>query len=131
MKKPFFVLLALVTGACSARVQTTNANVALPPSAVATPTRTQPIAADTANLQAYAGTYAVQNLPFTEMVFSVQDGQIWVKAGQEQGALTPLQTADTFDAAGRAVIHFQRDATKKVTGLILDAGGTTFAGQRK
>jgi hypothetical protein len=65
------------------------------------------------------------------MVFFVDNGQLKVKAGERGGALTPTQEADTFDSGGQAIIHFQRDDSKKVTGLSIDAAGSTFSGQKK
>ena len=130
--KNFLFVLALLAGASSTQAQTIKTKIKQKPgAAVAAPVATPPATVATANLEEYAGTYAVQGLPFTEMVFSVKDGQLQVQAGERGGKLTPTQEPDTFDSGGQAVIHFQRDDTKKVTGLAMDAAGTTFSGQKK
>lgn len=131
MKKLLFAL-ALLAGASSAQAQTSKTKVKQKAGAPVSPPATTPLTvAATPNLDEYAGTYAVQGLPFTEMVFSVESGQLKVKAGERGGTLTPTQAADTFDSGGQAIIHFQRDDSQKVTGLSMDAAGSTFSGQKK
>jgi hypothetical protein len=130
--KKFLFALALLAGASSAQAQTIKTKVKQKPGATVAPPATTPLTvAATPNLEEYAGTYAVQGLPFSEMVFSVENGQPKVKAGERGGTLTPTQEADTFDSGGQAVIHFQRDDSKKITGLSMEAAGSTFNGQKK
>jgi hypothetical protein len=128
--------LALFVAASSAQAQTIKTKVKTKP-ATGAATKTTTVDKTTAtsatpatNLQDYAGSYAVENLPFEEMSFFVKDGQLNVKAGDNEGPLRVGKTPDTFDS-DQAVMHFQRDATNKVVSMEMEAAGMTFSGTKK
>jgi len=139
MKKVLLSLaaLALLAGASSAQAQTVKTKVKTKPAAAsATKTVTKTAAATAtpaaaaSNLQDYAGSYTVENLPFEEMSFYVKDNQLMVKAGDNEGPLRPGKEADTFDS-DQAVMRFKRDANQKVVSMSMEAAGMTFSGTKK
>ncbi|MBU1821355.1 MAG: hypothetical protein KKG00_07570 [Bacteroidetes bacterium] len=83
----------------------------------------------TSMLTDYVGTYLVEGLPFDKVILTVQDNQLHIVAGDNEGNLTPMgNQADTFDAGGKAVIRFKRDDASKVQKMLLEAQGYTFEG---
>jgi len=125
-------MLACLAFASSTQAQTIKTKVKTKPAATtaAPTTATAGTTAATANLNDYAGTYAVENLPFEEMSFYVKEGKLWVKAGDNDGAVKTMPEPDTFDG-GQAIFHFKRDENKKVTGMAMEAAGITFEGTKK
>lgn len=88
--------------------------------------------ADSVNLTDYVGKYKMEGLPFDYITIAVKDGQLTVDTGSESGAMTTVKdTPDTFDASGRATLKFKRDTSRKVTGVTLDAQGTSFEGKKE
>ena len=87
--------------------------------------------ADPVDLNQYVGKYKFEGLPFEYITVAVKDGKLVINTGTEEGALTPLKDADSFDADGRAIFKFTRNADKKVTGLTLDAQGNVFDGKKE
>lgn len=83
------------------------------------------------SMAAYAGQYKMTGLPFDTMNIKAVDGKLLINAMGEEGELTPLSAPDQFDAAGRATLKFTRNAGGKVTGVILDAQGQSFKGEKK
>lgn len=124
-------ITALFAFASTAQAQTVKTKAA--PTAKTAPAKAPKAtnaAAATSSLSDYAGVYAVENLPFEEMSFSVKEGKLWVKAGENEGPVTTLPEADSFDG-GQAIFHFKRDESKKVVGLAMEAAGITFEGTKK
>jgi hypothetical protein len=81
------------------------------------------------SLTDYVGTYKMEGLPFEQMILTVQDNQLHVVAGDQEGNLTPVSSqSDTFDAGGQATLKFKRDSTNKVTKLIVEAQRRVFEG---
>jgi hypothetical protein len=89
------------------------------------------IVADTVNLTQYVGKYKFQGLPFDYITIAVKDGKLTINTGTEEGVLTPLKDADSFDAAGRAILKFTRNPDKKVTGVMLEAEQMAFEGKKE
>lgn len=88
--------------------------------------------ADSVALTDYVGKYKMEGLPFEYITIAVKDGKLTIDTGSEAGPLTPVKdAADKFDADGRATLKFNRDATKKVTGVTLDAQGMSFDGKKE
>lgn len=87
--------------------------------------------ADPVDLTQYVGKYKMEGLPFEYITIAVKDGKLTINTGSEEGALTPLKDADSFDADGRATFKFIRNADKKVTGVTLDAQGNVFEGKKE
>jgi hypothetical protein len=87
--------------------------------------------ADPVDLTQYVGKYKMEGLPFEYITIAVKDGKLTINTGTEEGALTPLKDADSFDADGRATFKFTRNADKKVTGVTLDAQGNVFEGKKE
>ena len=79
----------------------------------------------------YIGRYKVTGLPFPYIDVSVQDGKLFMKAGEQGGAIMPTDTKDKFDASGQAVIVFVRDEKNKVIKLQGDANGFKFEGVKE
>lgn len=82
-------------------------------------------------LNSYVGEYAMQGLPFETIGIKATNGKLMIKAGDEEGELTPMGEPDLYDAGGRATIKFVRDASKKVTGVSVGAQGMEFSGTKK
>ena len=102
------------------------------PRAISMPGLTQSISlGDSVNLNQYTGKYKFEGLPFEFVTIGVKDGKLTIDTGSENGVLSPLQDADSFDAAGRATLLFTRDADKKVTGLTLKAAGNDYPGKKE
>ncbi len=80
------------------------------------------------NLDEYAGKYKMTGLPFPYIEVTVKDGKLMLKADQQEGALTPMNDADKFDADGKATLFFIRDDKKKVFRLQMEAMGFKFDG---
>jgi cytochrome c len=95
-----------------------------------TATTTQ-TAAPKADLNDYVGKYKMTNLPFPYIEVSVQEGKLFMKAGEQGGAITPMDEADKFDADGKATLLFIRDDKKKVTKLQMEASGFKFEGDKE
>lgn len=84
-----------------------------------------------ADLNDYVGKYKMSNLPFPYIEISVQDGKLFMKAGEQGGAITPMDEADKYDASGKAIIYFIRDDKKKVVKLQMEASGFKFEGDKE
>jgi cytochrome c len=93
----------------------------------------QNVSAETpkADLNDYTGKYKMTGLPFPYIEVSVQDGKLYMKAGEQGGAVTPMSEADKFDADGKATLLFIRDEKKKVTGLKMEAMNFKFDGVKE
>lgn len=87
--------------------------------------------ADPVDLSQYVGKYKFEGLPFEYITVAVKDGKLTVNTGTEEGALTPLKDADSFDADGRATFKFIRNEEKKITGVTLEAQGSYFDGKKE
>jgi Domain of unknown function (DUF3471) len=88
-------------------------------------------AADSVDLKEYAGKYKFEGLPFEYITVAVKDGKLTINTGTDEGALTPLKDADSFDASGQATFRFTRNAEKKITGVTLEAQGNYFDGKKE
>ncbi|GAB3511573.1 hypothetical protein GCM10027341_51250 [Spirosoma knui] len=87
---------------------------------------------DPVDLNQYVGKYKFEGLPFDYLTIAVKDGKLTVNTGTEEGPLTPIKdTTDKFDADGRATLKFNRDESKKVTSITLDAQGMSFEGKKE
>ncbi len=95
----------------------------------ATPTLVQ--IDDPKDLNQYVGKYKFEGLPFEYLTVAIKDGKLIANTGVEEAELTPLKDADSFDAAGRAVLKFRRDTDKKVNAITLDAEGSSFEGKKE
>jgi cytochrome c len=84
-----------------------------------------------ADLNAYVGKYKMTGLPFPYIEVSMQDGALFMKAGEQGGAITPMDGPDKFDAGGKATILFVRDERKRVSKLQMEAMGFKFEGMRE
>ncbi|KAA5544876.1 DUF3471 domain-containing protein [Adhaeribacter rhizoryzae] len=89
------------------------------------------VVADPVDLNHYVGKYKFEGLPFEFITIAVKEGKLTVNTGSEEGILTPLKDADSFDAAGQATLKFIRNAEKKVTGVTLQAQGFDFEGKKE
>ena len=83
------------------------------------------------DLNDYAGKYKMTGLPFPYIEVSVLDGKLYMKAGEQGGAVTPMNEADKFDADGKATLLFIRDEKKKVISLKMEAMGFKFDGVKE
>jgi cytochrome c len=54
-----------------------------------------------------------------------------MKAGEQGGAVTPMDEADKFDADGKATLFFIRDEKNKVIKLQMEASGFKFEGDKE
>ncbi len=81
-------------------------------------------------LAAYVGTYPL--MPGFELTVRAKDGQLFAQAtGQGEFPLEP-ESKDKFAAPAFGIeLHFNRDATGKVTSLELHQGGRVMTGDRK
>lgn len=86
---------------------------------------------DPVDLNQYVGKYKFEGLPFEYLTVAVKDGKLIANTGVEEAELTPLKDADSFDAAGRAILKFRRDTDKKVNAITLDAEGSSFEGKKE
>ncbi|MGV3586986.1 MAG: hypothetical protein ACO1OF_08305 [Adhaeribacter sp.] len=89
------------------------------------------LAADPVDLNHYVGKYKFEGLPFEFITVAVKEGKLTINTGTEEGVLTPLKDADSFDAAGQATLKFIRNTEKKVTGVMLQAQGFDFEGKKE
>lgn len=89
------------------------------------------LVADPVDLNQYVGKYKFEGLPFEFITVAVKEGKLTVNTGSEEGILSPLKDADSFDAAGQATLKFIRDANKKVTRVTLQAQGFDFEGKKE
>ncbi|MES1225894.1 MAG: DUF3471 domain-containing protein, partial [Bacteroidota bacterium] len=83
------------------------------------------------DLNDYTGKYKMTGLPFPYIDVSVQDGKLYMKAGEQGGAVTPMNEADKFDADGKATLLFIRDEKKKVIKLQMEAMNFKFDGVKE
>lgn len=83
------------------------------------------------DLNAYVGKYKMTNLPFPYIEISVQDNKLFMKAGEQGGAISPTGEGDKFDADGKATLFFIRDENKKVTKLQMEAMNFKFDGVKE
>jgi len=84
-----------------------------------------------ADLNDYVGKYKMTNLPFPYIEVSVQDGKLYMKAGEQGGTVTPMNEPDKFDADGKATLLFIRDEKKKVVKLQMEAMSFKFYGEKE
>ncbi|NNV57937.1 ThuA domain-containing protein [Limnovirga soli] len=83
------------------------------------------------DLNDFVGKYTMTGLPFPFIEITLQDGKLMMKAGEQGGAITPMEEADKFDAGGKATIFFIRDEKKKVTKMQMEAMGFKFDGVKE
>lgn len=83
------------------------------------------------DLNAYVGKYKMTGLPFPYIEVSVQDGKLMIKAGEQGGEITPMNTPDKYDASGKATFLFIRDEKKKVIKLQMEAMNFKFDGVKE
>jgi cytochrome c len=79
----------------------------------------------------YTGKYKMTGLPFPYIEVSVKDGKLMMKAGEQEGEVTPMNEPDKFDASGKATILFIRDDKKKVFKLTMEAMTFKFDGVKE
>ncbi|WP_254412525.1 ThuA domain-containing protein [Dyadobacter diqingensis] len=79
----------------------------------------------------YIGKYKVTGLPFDFIEIKNADGKLTMVASGQAGELKPTETADKYDADGKALITFIRGDNGNVGGLKMDAMGMTFEGKRE
>ncbi|GAB4016446.1 hypothetical protein GCM10028808_44930 [Spirosoma migulaei] len=82
------------------------------------------------DLNDYAGKYKMTGLPFEYIDIMAKDGKLFIKAGTNEGELTPGTEADEFKGGSNTVLTFGRDTDKKVTSITLNAQGMTFKGSK-
>lgn len=82
-------------------------------------------------LQAYAGKYKFEGLPFKYITITAEDGKLMSDNGSEKGELKATSTPDKFDANGAAMLVFVRDGEGKVNTLKIEAMGMSFEGKRE
>lgn len=82
-------------------------------------------------LEAYAGKYKFEGLPFKHLIITAESGKLMSDNGSEKGELKPTSTPDRFDANGAAILFFVRGSDGKVNALKLEAMGMTFEGKRE
>jgi len=90
-----------------------------------------PIETTKTDLNDYIGKYKMAGLPFPYIEVSVQDGKLYMKAGEQGGAVKPMNEADKFDADGKATLLFIRDEKRKVTKLQMEAMNFKFDGVKE
>lgn len=83
------------------------------------------------DLNDYVGKYKMTGLPFPYIEVSVQDGKLFMKAGEQGGVVTPMNEPDKFDADGKATLLFTRDEKKKVNKVQLEAMNFKFDGLKE
>jgi cytochrome c len=83
------------------------------------------------DLNDYVGKYKMTGLPFPYIEVSIQDAKLYMKAGEQGGAVNPTNDADKFDANGQATLQFIRDDKKKVIKLKLEAMNMVFEGTKE
>jgi cytochrome c len=81
-------------------------------------------------LDAYTGKYKMSGLPFEYIEITAKDGHLYMKAGTNEGELTPGSETDEFKGGSGSVFKFGRDADKKVTSIALQVQGMTFKGTK-
>ncbi|MDB5243729.1 MAG: cytochrome, partial [Spirosoma sp.] len=81
-------------------------------------------------LDAYAGKYKMSGLPFEYIEVTPKEGRLYIKAGENEGELTPGSEADEFKGSNNTVFKFGRDGDKKVTSLTLEVQGIAFKGTK-
>jgi cytochrome c len=81
-------------------------------------------------LEAYAGKYKMSGLPFEYIEITPKEGKLFMKAGDNEGELTPGSEADEFKGDKNSVFKFGRDADKKVTSIALQVQSMTFKGNK-
>lgn len=88
-------------------------------------------AAPKAELSDYVGKYKMTGLPFPYIEVSVEGENLYMKAGEQGGAVSATGEADKFDADGKATLLFLRDENKKVVKLQMEAMGFKFEGVKE
>ena len=83
------------------------------------------------DLKDYEGKYKMTGLPFPYIEITTRDGKLMMKAGEQEGAITPMSEPDKFDADGKAALLFIRDEKKKVAKLQMEAMGFKFDGVKE
>lgn len=83
------------------------------------------------DLNDYIGKYKMSGLPFPYIEVAVKDSKLMMKAGENDGAITPMDAAGTFDAGGKATLSFIRYEKKKVIKLQMEASGFKFEGDKE
>ncbi|WP_247236536.1 ThuA domain-containing protein [Telluribacter sp. SYSU D00476] len=102
-----------------------SANTSLKPSG----TKAYPASGPSAQqLEGYAGKYKMSGLPFEYIEISPLAGKLLMKAGTNEGELSPGGEADTFSGGNGVIIRFGRGADQQVTSISLDVQGMSFKG---
>jgi cytochrome c len=83
------------------------------------------------DLNDYVGKYKMTGLPFPYIEVSVQDGKLFMKAGEQGGTVTQMNEADKFDADGKATLLFIRNEKKQVIKVQMEASGFKFEGDKE
>lgn len=82
-------------------------------------------------MEGYVGKYKLDGLPFEHIEITSMDGKLYYKAGEYDGELQPLQTADKFDASGKAEMNFSRNANKEVNSISINVQGQEYVGLKE
>jgi len=90
-----------------------------------------PTTATKVDLNDYVGKYKVNGLPFPYIEVTLQDGKLYLKAGEQGGPINSTDEADKFDAEGKASVQFVRDDQKKVVKMQVEANGFKFEGTKE
>jgi cytochrome c len=90
----------------------------------------QPVSLSSPQLDAYAGKYKMTGLPFDYIEVTPKAGKLYIKAGNNEGELTPGSEADEFKGDNNTVFKFGRDADRKVASLTLEVQGMSFKGNK-
>ena len=82
------------------------------------------------NLADYAGKYKMTGMPFEYIEITPKNGRLHIKAGTNEGELTPGTQPDEFKGDNGTVFSFGRGADQKPASLALKVQGMTFNGVR-
>ncbi len=93
-------------------------------------TQTNPSSPSAKDMDAYAGKYKMSGLPFEYIEITPKEGRLHIKAGTNEGELTPGSEVDEFKGDNNALFKFGRDADKKVISITLEVQGMTFKGSK-
>lgn len=81
-------------------------------------------------LAAYAGTYPL--MPGFELTVSAREGQLWAQATGQGEFPLEQESKDKFAAPAFGIeLHFDRDASGRITSLELHQGGGVLSGDRR
>ena len=100
-------------------------------SRAATATKATPSSGTSApNLADYAGKYKMTGMPFEYIEITPKNGTLHIKAGTNEGELTPGTQPDEFNGDNGTVFSFGRGVDQKPASLTLKVQGMTFNGVR-